>query len=90
MTMIEQPRFGEPELRTQRKLMQEEIAAWVNTRYQCQVRLRVQKAIGGEKEIQAALIKDLERCERALDALAEEVARLPPAENDDDAEKGRS
>lgn len=66
-----------PPLEVQRKLLINEIMLWTNTRYQSQVRLRVQKAIDGEVEIQAALIKDLERCEKALDMLEHELAMLP-------------
>lgn len=88
--MIDEAELAQPPLKVQRILLDQERTLWIGSRYQCQVRLRVQKAIGGEAEIQAALIKDLERCERALDALAEEVARLPPAEHDDGGEQGRA
>ena len=66
---------AEPATGVKRALLEQEIAMWVNTRYQAQVRLRVQKAIG-DTEQQAAIIKDLERCEKALDALQAELDGL--------------
>lgn len=75
--MIDPNQFAEPSFDVQRKLLEQEIAMWINTRYQSRVRLRVQTAIGGEAETRAALIADLEKCERALDALAQDLAALP-------------
>lgn len=66
----------DPAVDVQRAILQQEIALWINTKYQGQVRLRVQRAIDGDKEVQAGLIADLERCERALDALRSELGAL--------------
>lgn len=75
--MIDQNEFAQPPLAVQRSLLENEIALWVNTRYMARVRLRVQTAIGGDVETRAALIADLEKCERALDALRTDLAALP-------------
>lgn len=75
--MIDPNQFAEPAFDVQRILVQQEIDMWVRTRYMARVRLRVQTAIGGEAETRAALIADLEKCEKALDALAQDLAALP-------------
>jgi len=66
----------EPPIEIQRAVLSHEIAMWTTTRYQCEVRLRVQKKIEGEREIIDGLIADLERCETALDALNAELDAL--------------
>ncbi len=53
-------------------LLQNEIAQWQQSLYVLQVRYRVQAKIGAGKEILAALTAEMERCEKALDALQEE------------------
>lgn len=58
-----------------RVLINQEMQMWRNTRYQCEVRLRVQKRIGNT-EGEAVLITELERCEKALDTLTEELSTL--------------
>jgi hypothetical protein len=75
--MIDQTEYSQPPIAVQRSLLENEIAMWINTRYMARVRLRVQTAIGGEAETRAALIADLEKCERALDALSHDLAALP-------------
>lgn len=75
--MIDANEFAEPPPAVQRSLLENEIAMWVRTRYMARVRLRVQTAIDGEAEARAALLADLEKCERALDALAHDLAALP-------------
>jgi hypothetical protein len=77
--MIDQNEHTQPPIAVQRSLLENEIALWINTRYMARVRLRVQTAIDGEAEVRAALIADLERCEKALDALAHDLAALPGA-----------
>ena len=59
-----------------RAIIQQEIALWQNTSYQASVRMRVQQKLGNTEQ-QAAITKDMERCEMALDALSEELAALP-------------
>lgn len=46
----------------------EEITAWKNTRYQLQIRYRVNKAIGNEQACRA-IEDELAKCELALDEL---------------------
>lgn len=76
--MTEREPTADPPPAIKRALIEQQIALWVNTAYDAKIRLRVQKAIG-DTEQQAAIIKDMERCEKALDALAAELAALPDA-----------
>jgi len=57
----------------QRAIVQQEIQMWQNSRYQLEVRARVTKRIGGDA---APIVAELEKCEKALDALAEILAEL--------------
>ena len=57
-----------------RALLDQELVLWRNTQYQIGVRLRVSRRIGDDTETQAGYIKQLERCERAIDALSDELA----------------
>jgi len=59
-------------LEVKRALIEQESAMWRNTRYQLQLRHRVQRALGA-KDIMEQIEKELEKCEKALDVL--EVAR---------------
>jgi hypothetical protein len=59
-----------------RQLLQQEISMWKNTRYLAEVRLRVQRRIGGTPEAEAQHMQELERCEKAIDALEEEAHAL--------------
>jgi hypothetical protein len=59
-----------------RQIVQQEIQLWRNTRYQFEVRLRVEKRIGGTPEAQAEHIRQLETCEKRLDALQAELEAL--------------
>ena len=61
-------------LEVKRVLLDQELALWRNTQYQIGVRLRVSRRIGDDTETQAGYIKQLERCERAIDALSNELA----------------
>lgn len=60
----------------QRAILQDDIQAWRNTRYQVEVRLRVQKRIDADQATLDGLQKDLERCEKALDALTDEMRMI--------------
>jgi hypothetical protein len=60
---------------TKRALIEQDMQLWRNTRYQCEIRRRVQQRIGNT-EGEAAMIAELERCEKALDVLAEELAAI--------------
>jgi hypothetical protein len=60
-----------------RALLEQEIGLWRNTKYITSVRYRVQKGIGTPAEELAPLVRDLEKCEKMLDALNGELAALP-------------
>ena len=60
----------------QRRVLLAEIADWKVARYQFQVRHRVAKAIGDPQKHLDDLRQQLERCERAIDALHEELRLL--------------
>lgn len=61
---------------TRRAILEQERQMWANTRYQAEIRLRVQRRIDGGVDVEAALIKDMERCEKAIDVLDEELRTL--------------
>jgi hypothetical protein len=63
-------------LETQLQILRQERQMWLNTRYLAEVRLRVQRRIESGPEAEAAQIKELERCERAIDALDEELRAI--------------
>jgi len=56
-------------------LLEQEQQMWHNSRYVFEVRARVNKRIGNVEKV-VACEKELENCEKALDALAEEVKAL--------------
>lgn len=64
-------------LDTKRAILVQERQMWANTRYQMEIRMRVQRRLGASAEIEAGIVKELERCEQALDVLREELAALP-------------
>jgi hypothetical protein len=66
----------EPPVEVKRALVQQQFDLWVRTHYDASVRFRVFKAIE-DTEQQAAAIKDMARCTKALDHLREELAALP-------------
>lgn len=55
----------------------QEIQMYKNTRYQLQLRHRVQKAIGGTADQLKAIEDELLNCEKALDLLKSELESLP-------------
>ena len=57
-------------------LLQREVVEWQQLRYTLEVRHRVNKRIGAPAEAMEPIAKDLERCEKALDALREMEAEL--------------
>ncbi len=59
-----------------KQLLAEELARWRNTRYLFEVRYKVGQRIGDGPELLAGYRAELERCERAIDALADELARV--------------
>ncbi len=50
-------------------IIEQEIFSWKTTRYQLQIRYRVQKSIGGNPEVFKEIERGLEQCEKALDEL---------------------
>lgn len=58
------------------RVLQEMITEWRVARYQLEVRSRVAKKIGDPKEHLNSLRKELERAEKAIDALQEELRLL--------------
>ena len=67
---------GEPTTEVKRTLLTQELSLWRNTRYQQEIRLRVAKRIDSDTENQAAIMQQLERCEKAIDMLEDELTRL--------------
>ena len=66
---------------------------WQMSRYDLEVQLRVQKRIGGEAESIKSITDRLALCEKALDALQEELAALatqPPQVEDNDDNQPRA
>ena len=57
-------------------IIESECAMWRNTLYQAEVRHRVNARIGATTEAQKAVEDQMVQCERALDALAEELKAL--------------
>ena len=61
--------MGEPSRETKLAIIDEEIRAYVNTRYQLQLRHRVNRSLGNEKAVEA-IEADLVNIEKALDLLS--------------------
>lgn len=68
MSAIEVPEDDIP-VAVKRQLLDQEIALWRNTRYQLALRVRVAKHLGDGDNVIGPLRADLERCEKALDAV---------------------
>jgi hypothetical protein len=68
-----------PRMRTNHFLEQER-QQWLQERYRFEVAVRVNKRIGAKPEELAPLVSQLERCEKALDAFAEEIRALEGAQ----------
>ncbi len=60
----------------QRVLLEQEMQTWKNTRYQAELRLRVARRIGDGAEVEVGLVKQMERCEQALDVLVGLLAEI--------------
>ena len=63
----------QPDRATQLALLQQEANMMINARWQLEMRHRVNKRIGADKSVLDALQADLERCEKYLAAIDEEV-----------------
>lgn len=55
-------------LEVRRAIIEQDRNMWKNTRYQLQLRHRVQKALGAT-DVLEQIEKELEKCEKALDVL---------------------
>ena len=66
----------EPDNNTKLALLGQEINMLVNTRWQLQMRHRVNKSIGADKSALDSIQTELERCEKYLAKLGEEVEAL--------------
>ena len=64
----------------QKAILEQEIALWKNTRYQWEVRHRVLTRIGASKDELSEVMSQLERCEKALDLLNEELTGIDSLE----------
>ena len=60
----------------QKQILEQETAMWQQTRYRLTVRHRVNKKIGADESVLAALVQELEQCEKVLDALSSEMKAL--------------
>jgi hypothetical protein len=65
-----------PPVDVQRLLIQQDRQLWINTRYQMEIRLRVRRRNDPDTEIEALLIKELERCEKMITGYDQELAAL--------------
>ena len=63
----------QPDKVTQLALLQQEANMMINARWQLEMRHRVNKRIGADKSVLDVLQTDLERCEKYLAAIDEEV-----------------
>ena len=63
-------------IEVKRSIIEGEAAMWRNTLYQAEVRHRVNARIGATAEAQKAVEDQMVQCEKALDALAEELKAL--------------
>ena len=63
----------QPDRATQLALLQQEANMMINARWQLEMRHRVNKRIGADKSVLDVLQTDLERCEKYLAAIDEEV-----------------
>ena len=66
----------EPDNNTKLALLGQEVNMLVNTRWQLQMRHRVNKSIGADKSALDSIQAELERCEKYLAKLGEEVEAL--------------
>ena len=66
----------EPDDNTKLALLGQEVNMLVNTRWQLQMRYRVNKGIGADKSSLDSIEAELERCEKYLAKLSEEVEEL--------------
>jgi len=68
----------EPANEVKRALIQRQIQAHANSRYEVEILAKVNKAIGADPAAIAQYISDLVRLEKIIDALQEELGTIPP------------
>lgn len=66
----------EPDIPTKLAILSQEVNTLINTRWQLQMRYRVNKGIGADKSVLETIQADLERVEKYLAKLDEEVQGL--------------
>lgn len=70
-------RIEEPTDEDKLVILERELRMWANTRYQNEVRYKVAKRIGPvETADEAAMIKEMETCQKWMDALNDEISEL--------------
>jgi len=57
-------------------IINQELSMWLNTRYQFEVRHRINKKIGSSAEILKNIEDELTKCEKMIDALEDELNKL--------------
>jgi len=57
-------------------IINQELSMWLNTRYQFEVRHRINKKIGSGAEILKNIEDELTKCEKMIDALEDELNKL--------------
>lgn len=68
--------MAEIPIEVKRQIIAAELEQWQVARYQLEVRYRVNKRIGSEAEALKRIETELERCEKAIDALGDELDGL--------------
>jgi len=63
-------------LERQQAIIVNELEMWRNTRYQLQLRYRVNKGIESTQDVMQAIEAELVRCEKAIDILKAELDAL--------------
>lgn len=66
---------GELTLGVRREIIERELILWKNTRYQGEIRARVGKKAGDDEYAKAGLVQ-MEKSEKMIDALTEELGGL--------------
>ena len=67
--------MSEPSNEVKAQIVRQEIVVYENTRYQFQLRHRVQQALGNE-DLCKTIVLELEKIERGIDLLEAEVTAL--------------
>lgn len=68
--------MDKPSLEAKIEIAKNERKTWINTRYQQQLRHKVNKAIGSPDPVLKRIEDELVKCEAAIDALTTEIDAL--------------